>query len=132
MMDIQTDVITDESGSPVAVQIPYEDWLRLEGYLAALSSDDAPSSGASSSSPPSPPAEPGAGGASGEPDELHFQKRLLEEWAELDAEETTRTGPSSEDALGAALEAARGVLSDETDPSASLRDLYAEWDRALT
>lgn len=132
MMDIRTNVITDESGSPVAVQIPYEDWLRLEGYLAAVSSDDAPSSPPSSSSPTSPPTEPGTGGAPGEPDELHFQKRLLEEWAELDADEAARRGPSSEDALGAALEAARGVLSEETDPSASLRDLYAEWDRALT
>ena len=128
MMDLRTNVITDESGSPVAVQIPYEDWLRLEGYLAAVSSDAPPS-------PPSDGATPtgeNAGRPSGVTDELHFQKRLLEKWAELDAEESTRTTASSEDALGTALEAARGVLPDEPDPASSLHDLYAEWDRALT
>jgi hypothetical protein len=50
MIDIEKHVITDESGSPVAVQIRYEDWLRLEGYLAALSSE-------SRSSDPAPGAE---------------------------------------------------------------------------
>jgi len=129
MMDLRTNVITDESGSPVAVQIPYEDWLRLEGYLAAVSSDDAPPSTPSDSETPT---GDNAGSPSGETDELHFQKRLLEEWAELDAEESTRTTASSEDALGTALEAARGILSDDPDPASSLHDLYAEWDRALT
>jgi hypothetical protein len=129
MMDLRTNVITDESGSPVAVQIPYEDWLRLEGYLAAISSDDAPPSTPSDSAAPTGEK---AGRPSGETDELHFQKRLLEEWAELDAEESTRTAASSADALSTALEAARGVLSDAPDPSSSLHDLYAEWDRALT
>ncbi len=70
MRDVNPQVVTDENGAPVAVQIPYAEWLRLEGYLTALrqtadssdsplEKDSAPS--ASSEAPPSTtdsPSEP--------------------------------------------------------------------------
>ena len=74
MMNLNPKVVTDENGTPTAVQIPYADWLRLEGYLAAVTdeaaSEKTPASEtddskgkeptSSASTPPSahPPADP--------------------------------------------------------------------------
>jgi len=140
MVDIQKKIIRDDSGAPVSVQISYEDWLRLEGYLAAMTDDASgpkaagAASGAGDSSPDADP--PGFGSATGrdaarQAEELHFQQRLLEEWAEFDADETAEDTPSSPASLDPAIDAARGILSEASDES-SLTDLYAEWDRALS
>lgn len=140
MVDIQKKIIRDDSGAPVAVQVSYEDWLRLEGYLAAVADDDASgpeAAGAASGTGDSTPHAdlPGFGSATGrdaarQAEELHFQQRLLEEWAELDADETAEDSSSSPSSLGPAIDAARGTLSEASDER-SLTDLYAEWDRAL-
>ncbi len=40
MTNIRKRIVTDESGRPVAVQISYDDWVRLEARLAEK--DDSP------------------------------------------------------------------------------------------
>jgi hypothetical protein len=88
MIDVDTTLITDEDGRPVAVQVPYEDWKRVEAQLS--SSDDAHEE---DDSPPSHSEEPSSqderslrelaeaarpyweGG-----DGLEFQRRLRSEW----------------------------------------------------
>ncbi len=40
MLDVEKHIVTDEDGEPVAVQVDYADWLKIERRLADSSSDD--------------------------------------------------------------------------------------------
>ena len=97
MIDVDKHLVTDEDGTPVAVQIRYEDWLRLEAYLSAAS----PPAPHASSSPPDSAHVPQDGSplddAGRQPPDYSgaaFRQRLLDEWPGLDDEQKEAQTPA--------------------------------------
>lgn len=158
MMDLDPNIVTDENGTPVAVQIPYADWLRLEGYLAAVTehTDASPeeagpeeaqsekdeSASARSPSAPSPadsPLDPERSSVGGQLDELlrtrsskeqRMQQRLQQEWEHMDDE-----APESPSNAGADIDDAFDQALEEArgtwdrDDADYERALREEWDQ---
>jgi hypothetical protein len=131
MIDVDKHLLVDDDGTPVAVQISYEDWLRLEGYLAAVAdapetAEDAAASGAAPSDPAPPPASrPAPSGwpsRTGAEEEEDFRKRMLEQWEDLDDADGAGSAESTDsaDPFDQVLDDARGTWSDASSlPDAS-------------
>ncbi|MFB6272123.1 MAG: hypothetical protein ABEL51_04415 [Salinibacter sp.] len=87
MIDVPKKIVTAEDGTPVAVQIAYEDWKRVQDVLQSLPSTDVP---ASDEEETFEEALTNSRGTWTGEDGLEYQRRLRSEW---DRQESSSNSP---------------------------------------
>lgn len=70
MQEIHKQILTDEAGRPIAIQIAYRDWLDIENQLRSLPK----------TAPPVADLMMFSGKLNGGEEPLSYQHRMREEW----------------------------------------------------